>query len=197
MAHNTVVSGTNNTSRGWWTVRDGLAASTVMQKTATSKTASQQLVESEAGYSGKAPVPARLDHSHPLNTPNVVVGGSTLDASNNPEDFFKSGVFARFGTSPYYPRIDHVHPVDKTQGKKKISSSASGLKTGGRLTTTWATGTTEETAVGCSILVVSRITRQSDYVRRIYLREAQIGRCGNIISLGAESGYVDSVINDV
>lgn len=69
------------------------------------------------GYSGKIPLPAHVDHVHPLNCIELHDSNAT---GNSVKDNVKpiafdtsksmSGYGASYGTSLFYARTDHVHP---------------------------------------------------------------------------------------
>lgn len=68
------------------------------------------------GYFGKIPLPAHVDHVHPLNCRELHDSSST---GNSVKDYIKpiafepskstSGYGASYGTDTYYARTDHVH----------------------------------------------------------------------------------------
>lgn len=93
-------------------VKDGLHAITTISKTASGTSRQQVIEEMEVGHVGTAPVPARHDHSHPLNVPNVGV-----DTGHEAKDLVLGDeVDASFGTQGYYCRIDHKHPIVRDMG---------------------------------------------------------------------------------
>ena len=95
-----------------------------------------------------------------------------------------------------YARVDHVHPIDVSQGPNKKSMNAANglLEAAGCLTNTWNIG--DNSYSGAQVLLVSRLVKDSKYERKVYLRTAEIGRAGNIVSVGAELGFLRCVVNN-
>lgn len=75
---------------------------------------------SALGSYGSAPVPARADHSHPMNLPEVYHNSGSLNAGDYLKAAKKS---ASFGVQGFYCRIDHVHPLPT------LGNNASGIGT--------------------------------------------------------------------
>lgn len=63
------------------------------------------------GSTGMLPIPARQDHSHPLNVPEVYMNIAQSSLSPNDYVFPIAGPTGVFGEKPYYARIDHKHPL--------------------------------------------------------------------------------------
>jgi hypothetical protein len=68
------------------------------------------------------------------------------------------------------------------------------LEAAGCLTNTWNIG--DNSYSGAQVLLVSRLVKDSKYERKVYLRTAEIGRAWNIVSVGAELGFLRCVVNN-
>lgn len=164
------------------TVADGIKSVMVMPQFATGN-ATQTLTEYATGYSGSCPMPARLDHSHPLNVTDSV---SLVKAI---------GPTGKLGTSPYYARVDHVHAfVAPTGGTYKTFSSSmvSDNEHGQTLKIdTWNIGRDQPNGVQVKLITRETLVGEGwEQKHCFFFRNAQISNMGTIINIGAEEGCI-------
>lgn len=82
------------------------------------------------GWCGGSPLPARSDHSHPLNVVRLgtSVGTDGCNATGSTGDWVKKvgggngNTTGDLGTARFYARVDHVHPFDTGTGADRYLS---------------------------------------------------------------------------
>lgn len=127
------------------------------------------------GSTGMLPIPARQDHSHPLNVPEIHQNVAQSSLAPNDYVFPVAGPTGVFGKKPYYARIDHRHPLPtdgtgangivgavpyETADSQSISAGATPSGYGNGYNATWsrdANFATGGTGAGFKMSVVNKI----------------------------------------
>lgn len=139
---------------------------------------------------GKSPYPARADHSHRLNVPDIVVEGATAGG------YLRNGATAAFGEKNYYARIDHVHPAATGAGTP-VDLTTGTVGGGGGTNPLWTLANNGSLGNGCMFLVITRIIPTGDpYERNVFYAIATIGNRGNIVNIGPEIGHMVAFVGN-
>lgn len=91
------------------------------------------------GWCGSSPLPARSDHSHPLNVVRLgsSIGTDGCNATGSTGDWLKKvgggngNTTGDLGTARFYARVDHVHPFDTGTGQIRVLSNGAEVSSTG------------------------------------------------------------------